>query len=127
MTRASKVPVKAKAKRLVGSGSKLAKSMHLAIQNVARFGDTDIFPFPIERQVIRDRPDEALSILLQIHKTLDQSIHDMPIESERLLQAVGYTGFRQGTQIDPIWNLYLLGIVILIGEDIEAARVPASR
>jgi hypothetical protein len=127
MTRTPKAPVKAKGKRVIGGESSLARAMRLAIENVARFGDTDIFPFPIERQVIRDRPDEALSILLQINKTLDQSIHDMPIESERLLQAVGYTGFRQGTQIDPIWNLYLLGMVILIGNDIEAARVPASR
>ena len=58
---------------------------------------------------------------------VEQSIHSMPIESERLLQAVGYTGFRQGTQIDPIWNLYLLGMVILIGGEIEAGRIPPSK
>lgn len=102
-------------------------SMQFAIDNVARFGDTDIFPFPIERQLIRDCPDDILRILLNIYKNFDDSIQTMHIESEGLLQAVGYTGFRQGTQIDPIWNLYLLGLVIEIGNDIEKARVDKER
>jgi predicted RNA-binding protein YlxR (DUF448 family) len=101
--------------------------MLLALNNVIRYGDTDIFPFPIERQVMRDEPDETLKILLHIDKSFENSMHDMPVESERMLQAVGYTGFRQGTQIDPIWNTYLLGTIIFLGEDIENARVPVSK
>ena len=105
----------------------LRESMLLALNNIVRYGDTDIFPFPIERQVIRDEPEETLKILLHMDKSFDDSLHDMPVESERMLQAVGYNGFRQGTQIDPIWNVYLLGIVILLGNDIENARVPVSK
>jgi len=51
----------------------------------------------------------------------------MPIEHEKLLNSVGYTGFRQGTQIDLIWNAYLLGIVCVIGNDIENARIDKSK
>ncbi len=95
-------------------------SMRLALQNVIRFGDTDILPFPIERQVMKDKPEETLGILLDIHKNFKEYIERMPLESDRLLQSVGYTGFRIGTFIDPIWNVYLLGLVILIGENIES-------
>nr|WP_243849046.1 RNA-directed DNA polymerase [Xanthomonas sp. CFBP 8151] len=39
---------------------------------------------------------------------------------------VGYNGFRSVTQIDPIWNLYLLSLVIWLGGDIEQARVKSE-
>src|SRR5207302_5936539 len=37
------------------------------------------------------------------------------------------TGFRWSTQLDPIWNLYVLAAVIALGRDIEAARLPVDR
>ena len=37
---------------------------------------------------------------------------------------VGYTSFRWVTQIDPIWNAYLLGLVLSIAPAIEAERIP---
>ncbi len=101
--------------------------MRFAANHIVRFGDTDIFPYPIERQVIRDEIEDVVQLLTTIHKNFLDNVRDMPVESERLLQAVGYTGFRQGTQIDPIWNTYLLGLLTHIGPDIEAARVPATK
>ncbi|WP_183017995.1 RNA-directed DNA polymerase [Delftia sp. UME58] len=50
----------------------------------------------------------------------------MPVLTSKELAAVGYSGFRQGTQIDSIWNTYLLSLVIAIGEEIEARRVSPS-
>jgi len=44
-----------------------------------------------------------------------------------MLSAVGYSGFRWATQIDPIWNAYFLGLVLSIAEQIEAARILANR
>lgn len=101
--------------------------MSYAIDNIIRYGDTDIFPYPIERKIFRDKKEDALKLLLAINKDFDQVIVDMPIEHEKLLCAVGYTGFRQGTQIDPIWNAYLLGLVILIGDDIEKNRTKIEK
>ena len=98
--------------------------MQFAIQNVVRFGDTDIFPYPIERQIVRDCEKDVLKLLEVIWKDFEKMPIDMAIEHERLLQAVGYTGFRQGTQIDTTWNIYLLGLVLNIGEDIEKSRIP---
>jgi hypothetical protein len=98
-------------------------SMKFSVENVIRYGDTDIFPYPIERQIFRDKKEETIELLNKIYHNFEQFITQMPIEHEKLLNAVGYTGFRQGTQIDPIWNVYLLGIVCFIGEDIEKIRI----
>lgn len=104
----------------------LDQCMKFAIENVVAYGDTDIFPYPMERQVIRDKRTEVLDILRGIRANFQASIYEMPIEHEKLLSAVGYTGFRHGAQIDPLWNVYLLGLVIGLGEDIEKSRIPAE-
>jgi len=101
--------------------------MEFAVENVIRYGDTDIFPYPLERQIFRDNKAETIELLENIYIDFNALSTQMPIEHEKLLSAVGYTGFRQGTQIDPIWNVYLLGIVCSIGEDIENARVNKSK
>src|SRR4029450_7724183 len=36
------------------------------------------------------------------------------------------TGFRWSTQLDPVWNLYVLAMVIALGPEIEAARLPIN-
>jgi len=40
---------------------------------------------------------------------------------------VGYNGFRAATQIDPIWNLYLLALLVEVGPEIESARLPVDK
>jgi len=105
----------------------IKECMDFAIENIIRYGDTDIFPYPIERLIFKDKRDEIIKLLESIYGSFDELIGQMPLEYEKLLNTVGYTGFRQGTQIDPIWNAYLLGLVIYIGNDIEKARIsPAN-
>jgi len=38
----------------------------LAIGNIAHFGDTDIFPFPIENRLLYDSPQEVKKVLFEI-------------------------------------------------------------
>ena len=97
--------------------------MAFAVENIIRYGDTDIFPYPIERQIFKDKKNEIISMLEDINGSFDELIGKMPLEYEKLLNTVGYSGFRQGTQIDPIWNAYLLGLVTFVGNDIEKARI----
>lgn len=104
-----------------------AQSLAFALDNVTRYGDTDIFPYPIEKTIFYDKRENALRLLLEIEDDFDGSMLGMPPIHEALLSAVGYTGFRRGTQIDPIWNVYFLGLVISIGADIEKARIPDER
>ncbi|MBU5613225.1 RNA-directed DNA polymerase [Geomonas azotofigens] len=104
----------------------LDKCLAFSLENIIRYGDTDIFPYPIERQIFKDKKDDIIKLLESINGSFDELISQMPLEHEKLLNSVGYTGFRQGTQIDSIWNAYLLGLVIFIGNDIEKSRISTS-
>lgn len=101
-------------------------AMKLATKNIASYGDTDIFPFPTENHIFFDQPDKICTVLKEIDKGFESSFVQMPVLTSKELAAVGYSGFRQGTQIDPVWNAYLLALVATIGEEIEARRVSAS-
>lgn len=101
-------------------------ALDLAVKNIANFGDTDIFPFPIENRLFQDKPSEVRQVLQCIDKEFDAELARMPVLTAKELAAVGYSGFRQGTQIDPIWNAYFLALVATIGPDIEARRVPPT-
>lgn len=94
-----------------------------AVANVAKFGDTDIFPFPFENHVFHDRPTDAISLLNDMHADFDGWLAKYPPAHDGALVPVGYTGFRWATQLDPIWNLYLLSLVLSIADKIEEQRV----
>lgn len=101
-------------------------ALKLATKNVASYGDTDVFPFPTENHIFFDMPEKICSVLRGIDKDFEGSLVKMPVLTSKELATVGYSGFRQGTQIDPIWNAYLLALVAAIGEEIEARRVGAN-
>lgn len=102
------------------------EAIHIAVKNIANHGDTDIFPFPIENHLYHDKPVEACEVLKQVDKDFAQAKQRIPVLAAKELAAVGYGGFRQGTQLDPLWNAYLLSLVICIGDDIEKRRLPPS-
>lgn len=102
-------------------------SLRAAIRNVAQWGDTDVLPFPLENHWFHDAPDETLALLKELDDDFEGWRTQYPVLSDRLLAAVGYVGFRSATQIDPIWNAYLLALVIELGPDIERARIPVDR
>jgi hypothetical protein len=93
---------------------------------VAEHGDTDIFPFPVENRVIFDCTEEVVKYLLEVDSDFDRFITTYPPANYGTLAPVGYTGFRWATQIDPLWNVYFLALVIRLGERIESARLPAT-
>lgn len=104
-----------------------SQCFELALANISRYGDTDVFPYPIENLIFYDEPNDARAVLTEIDASFEKSLQQFPPVSVKSLSAVGYSGFRWATQIDPIWNAYLLAQVILIGDDIEKARVPTDR
>jgi hypothetical protein len=105
----------------------MEKAFRAAVRNVATHGDTDVFPYPIENHIFYDYEDKAVELLLTIHQNFKDFLLKYPPVNAQNLAVVGYTGLRWATQIDPIWNAYLLGLVIAIGDDIEKARVPADK
>lgn len=104
----------------------MKKSIKAAIQNIAEFGDTDIFPYSFERHIFRDKPELLQKALEEIHKNLADHLAEYEPDNVTTLAAVGYTGFRWATQIDPLWNAYYLALVIEMGEAIEKERIPVS-
>lgn len=101
-------------------------SLRLAIKNVASHGDTDIFPFPLENHLFHDKPDEVCTVLQELDKDFGGAMTRMPVLTAKELAAVGYSGFRLGTQLDPLWNAYLLSLIVEIGQDIESRRVAST-
>ena len=78
------------------------KTLTLAIKNIASHGDTDIFPFPSENHLLHDVPDDFVEVLAQVDKDFETSLSKIPVLTSKNLSAVGYSGFRYGTQIDPL-------------------------
>jgi hypothetical protein len=94
-----------------------------AITNVIRHGDTDIFPFPIENHLFFDKRAEVVALLQDIHANFEDSLSKYPPANEGALAPVSYAGFRWATQLDPLWNLYFLSLVLSIAESVEEARL----
>ncbi|NBK98524.1 MAG: RNA-directed DNA polymerase [Erysipelotrichia bacterium] len=105
----------------------LIKAFELAIDNIIKFGDTDVFPFPIESRIIFDKRSDVLKLLENIHTNFEHYIKYTPPQFENMLAPSGYTGFRWATQIDPIWNAYWLGLVLFLSDKIEDARLATDK
>src|SRR5580765_6213845 len=106
---------------------KVEAAIDAALRNVAQYGDTDIFPFPFENLVFKDRLAEARAALETIHKDFPHWLSFYPPQTIPTLTQVGYTGFRWATLIDPFWNAYYLGLVVSLADQIEALRIPESQ
>jgi hypothetical protein len=102
------------------------ESWQRAIAHVASHGDTDVFPFPVENHIFHDQPAEVVEVLEGTHANFEAELNADATQGVSAMAPVGYTGFRWATQLDPIWNAYLLALVIELAPSIEAARVDDS-
>ena len=102
-------------------------SLTIAVRNVAHRGDTDVFPYPLENHWFHDSEAKVVTLLQELDGNFDAWLSNYPVTFQTSLTSVGYNGFRAATQVDPVWNVYLLALVIDIAGDIEAARIPANR
>ncbi|MFG1483821.1 RNA-directed DNA polymerase [Halobacteriovorax sp. HFRX-2_2] len=101
-------------------------SFKLALKNIARYGDTDIFPYPVEKKIFYDFESDCVNILKDMQDKFSVELNDCPPLNKSLLCPVGYTGFRWATQIDPFWNAYFLSLVLKISDEIENERIPKT-
>ena len=99
------------------------KAAELAVQNVIKHGDTDIFPFPFENHAFFDKESETVELVVEYDEKFDEYLNQFPPKNVSSLTPVTYSGFRWATQIDPIWNPHFLAAVIAIGKSIEQARI----
>jgi len=75
-----------------------------AVRNVAKYGDTDVYPYPLENHWFYDASDSVADLLMKLDSDFDGWLKSYPITYTTGLSSVGYNGFRAATQIDPIWN-----------------------
>ena len=102
--------------------------IQLAINNITKYGDTDIFPFPIENHIIYDMQEEIINLIQKMDKAgIEAAFGKVPAYNLHSVISSGYTGFRWGTQIDPIWNIYYLSLVLSISDQIESNRIKKNR
>ena len=45
----------------------MRRHFKVALDNVIRYGDTDVFPFPVEKTIYDDRYDDVVALLETIH------------------------------------------------------------
>ena len=127
-------------------------SFEKAVKIVGTYGDTDIFPFPIDVSIMHDLPAQVVRVLQEAERELSQALTPKekntkdsdtedtedtkefkdtdayfeahPINSYSTLSPVSQTGFRWATQIDPFWVTFLLAAVIELAPEIEQSRLP---
>lgn len=111
----------------LGVESVFSRAVSAAIAEVAENGDTDIFPAGDETvQLCADRPT-LMREVLALHADFDTRSVACPPVVLRCLVPSGYLGYRLGSQIHPIWNIYYLALVIACGPAIERIRAPSDR
>jgi hypothetical protein len=98
-----------------------------AVRNVAKNGDTDVYPYPIENHWFHDAEDAVADLLMALDADFEVWLRSYPVSFSTGLSSVGYNGFRAATQIDPIWNAYLLALLLEIGAEIENARIQTEK
>ena len=101
-------------------------AINRALLNITVHGDTDVFPFPFEKHLFEDKPAACMDVINPWHADFNRSLADNPPVTVNALCQVGYTGFRQVTQIEPFWNAYYLALVLQLAERIEGLRIPVG-
>ena len=98
----------------------------LAIQNVVKHGDTDIFPFPFENHAFFDKRAEIVELVVEYDEHFEEYLARFSPLNVSSLTPVTYSGFRWATQIDPIWNAHFLASVLALSKKMESARALKS-
>ena len=99
----------------------------LAIQNIVKHGDTDIFPFPFENHAFFDNRAEIVELIVEYDEQFEEYLARFSPQNVSALTPVTYSGFRWATQIDPIWNAHFLACVLVLSKKMENARAPKSK
>jgi hypothetical protein len=97
-----------------------------AIANVSAFGDTDIFPLPLENRLFQDSPERMSRAVWDLHLRFEEmAVRESP-DVLRSLVPVGPHGFRLASQLDPVWNAYYLALALCVAPAVERVRPPVS-
>src|SRR2546430_2148014 len=85
-------------------------SVRWALGSLKRFGDTDLFPHPIELDVVCADVEAAVSLISEI----DLSTH-IPAAARRFIVPKADLSYRQATQLDPLESVLLTALRLPVG------------
>ena len=68
-------------------------SLRFAVRNIARHGDTDVFPFPLENHWFHDDENIVVALLKSMDENFDSWIKEYPVVSVKLLPRRGIRWF----------------------------------
>jgi hypothetical protein len=97
------------------------KSIRWSLNHLIKYGDTDLFPRPIEF----DSLYEIENITVEKLKDLDLGNYQYGA-SRRFIVPKDELSYRTATQLDPLDNIVLTAIVYEYGNQIESRRIPIS-
>ena len=100
----------------------LPSAIEQALHNCLAHGDTDIFPEPHIFQEWRKFPKQAIDATLSLHELISSKNDHPKFECIRSFVPSGPFGFRLGTQIEPLGNLYFLALTLLCAPNLELSR-----
>lgn len=95
----------------------------LAVKNIMKYGDTDIFPYPLETRMFENIEEDIIKSLYDTYQHFEDKLEQAMPLNINCCATVGYTGYRWATQIDPYWNVFFLGLVLYLSNKIEENRL----
>lgn len=96
-------------------------SINWAINHLIKMSDSDLFPRPIEIDIIEELGDSAISSI----QAIDISQHK-PGPSRRFIIPKDDLSYRIATQLDPLDSILLSAIIFQFGHLVEQKRRPVS-
>lgn len=94
-----------------------ANSVEWAIKSLYLHGDTDLFPKPIEIEILNDNLSDSVTKICD----LDISTHQ-PSAPRRFIVPKDELSYRAATQLDPLDSVILTALIYKYGNDIEKRR-----
>jgi Reverse transcriptase (RNA-dependent DNA polymerase) len=103
-------------------GAKINKtSLQWSLKHLIRFGDTDLFPRPIEFDALHEIEAETVRRLRDI-----DAIDYIYSPARRFIVPKDELSYRTATQLDPVDTIILTAIIRQYGELIEKRRTPVA-
>jgi hypothetical protein len=97
-------------------------SIKWAIQHLSEFGDTDLFPYPVELKIISDNKEDVLN------KVKDINIGDYNFSaSRRFMIPKDELSYRIATQMNPIDSILFCALMHQFGGQIESKRASTDK
>ncbi|MEG4116328.1 reverse transcriptase domain-containing protein [Microcoleus sp. N9_B4] len=97
------------------------KSIRWSLNHLIKYGDTDLFPKPVELDCLYEIENEAVNKI----KEIDLGNYEYGA-SRRFIVPKDELSYRTATQLDPLDNIILTAVIYEYGNLIENRRIPIS-